>query len=65
MKSRRQAVIIEVVDRIKELLPSLRASLPAGIEIEILTDRTHTIRASVGSAVVRPTVRKVKKRKHV
>jgi len=41
------ANIIEVVDRIKELLPDLRQTLPSAIEIEILTDRTHTIRASV------------------
>ncbi len=41
------ANIIEVVDRIKELLPSLRQTLPSAIDIAILTDRTHTIRASV------------------
>ena len=41
------ANIIEVVDRIKELLPSLRQTLPSAIGIEILTDRTLTIRASV------------------
>ena len=41
------ANIIEVVDRIKELLPQLKASLPASVEVAILTDRTTTIRASV------------------
>jgi multidrug efflux pump len=41
------ANIIAVVDRIKRLLPQLRASLPASIEITTLTDRTTTIRASV------------------
>jgi multidrug efflux pump len=41
------ANIIEVVDRIKDLLPQLRASLPSAINTEILTDRTVTIRASV------------------
>lgn len=41
------ANIIEVVDRIKELLPQLRESLPAAVSVEILTDRTVTIRASV------------------
>jgi len=41
------ANIIEVVDRIKDLLPQLRASLPPAIDIDILTDRTVTIRASV------------------
>jgi multidrug efflux pump len=38
---------IEVVDRIKELLPQLQASLPAAISVHVLTDRTETIRASV------------------
>src|SRR5580693_138086 len=41
------ANIIAVVDRIKKLLPQLQASLPASVKIDILTDRTNTIRASV------------------
>ena len=41
------ANIIEVVDRVKALLPQLRESLPASISYAILTDRTVTIRASV------------------
>src|SRR5207248_211180 len=41
------ANVIEVVDRVKALLPQLTASLPASVEIAILTDRTVTIRASV------------------
>src|SRR5207253_9827677 len=41
------ANIIGVVDRIKRLLPQLKASLPSSIEITTLTDRTTTIRASV------------------
>src|SRR5207245_6481437 len=39
--------IISVVDRIKKLLPQLQASLPSAVKIQILTDRTTTIRASV------------------
>ncbi|MFI3222150.1 MAG: MdtB/MuxB family multidrug efflux RND transporter permease subunit [Methylococcaceae bacterium] len=39
--------VIEVVDRIKELLPKLQESLPNGLDVAILTDRTTTIRASV------------------
>ncbi len=39
--------VIEVVDRIKALLPQLQESLPSDLEVEILTDRTTTIRASV------------------
>jgi len=41
------ANIINVVDRIKELLPQLQDSLPASVNVQILTDRTVTIRASV------------------
>ncbi len=41
------ANIIAVVDRIKKLLPQLRASLPASVQVKVLTDRTITIRASV------------------
>jgi multidrug efflux pump len=41
------ANIIAVAGRIKSLLPQLRAALPAGIDIAILTDRTVTVRASV------------------
>ncbi|MBV9017723.1 MAG: MdtB/MuxB family multidrug efflux RND transporter permease subunit [Alphaproteobacteria bacterium] len=41
------ANVIEVVDRIQALLPQLRAALPAAVDIEVLTDRTNTIRASV------------------
>jgi multidrug efflux pump len=41
------ANIIEVVDRIKRLLPNLSSNLPASVKIDILTDRTTTIRASV------------------
>ena len=41
------ANVIDVVDRIQQLLPSLTASLPASIEVKLLTDRTVTIRASV------------------
>ncbi|MDH0647715.1 MdtB/MuxB family multidrug efflux RND transporter permease subunit [Pseudomonas sp. GD03858] len=41
------ANVIEVVDRIKELLPSITDNLPAGLEVSVLTDRTQTIRAAV------------------
>jgi multidrug efflux pump len=41
------ANIIAVVDRVKQLLPQLQASLPAAVQLSILTDRTTTIRASV------------------
>ena len=41
------ANVIEVVDRVKKLLPQLRQTLPPGVEVALLTDRTVTIRASV------------------
>jgi len=41
------ANIIEVVDRIRKLLPQLQSSLPSSVKVDVLTDRTITIRASV------------------
>jgi len=41
------ANIIQVVDRVKQLLPQLKANLPAAMDVSVLTDRTTTIRASV------------------
>jgi multidrug efflux pump len=39
--------VIQVVDRVKQLLPQLQASLPAVVDTTLLTDRTTTIRGSV------------------
>ena len=44
------ANVIKVVDRIKDLLPDLRSSLPSDVELSVLSDRTTTIRASVADA---------------
>ena len=44
------ANVIQVVDRIKELLPQIKSSLPQAMDIHVLTDRTLTIRASVEDA---------------
>ncbi len=41
------ANIIDTVDRIKAALPSLQASIASGIRVQIVVDRTQTIRASV------------------
>jgi multidrug efflux pump len=41
------ANVIETVDRIKALLPQLKSTLPASLDVQVLTDRTVTIRASV------------------
>src|SRR5580704_5363084 len=41
------ANVIEVVNRVQALLPQLKSSLPASVEVTVLTDRTNTIRASV------------------
>ncbi|HEX2099360.1 MAG TPA: efflux RND transporter permease subunit, partial [Candidatus Synoicihabitans sp.] len=43
------ANVIEVVDSVRALLPQLRASLPAAVDLTVLTDRTQSIRASVRS----------------
>ncbi|MEE4341732.1 MdtB/MuxB family multidrug efflux RND transporter permease subunit [Pseudomonas alliivorans] len=41
------ANVIDVVDRIKTMLPGITDNLPAGLDVTVLTDRTQTIRASV------------------
>ncbi|RRV16899.1 MdtB/MuxB family multidrug efflux RND transporter permease subunit [Pseudomonas saudiphocaensis] len=41
------ANVIEVVERIQALLPEVNASMPAGIDVVVLTDRTQTIRAAI------------------
>jgi len=41
------ANIIETVDRVIALLPSLRASIPAAIDLDLMMERTTTIRASL------------------
>jgi multidrug efflux pump len=41
------ANVIQVVDSVKKILPQLRASLPAALDVAVVTDRTTTIRASV------------------
>ncbi|QEY58650.1 MdtB/MuxB family multidrug efflux RND transporter permease subunit [Pseudomonas sp. C27(2019)] len=41
------ANVIEVVENIEALLPSIIATLPASVSVSVLTDRTQTIRAAV------------------
>ena len=41
------ANVIQVADRVKALIPQLKASLPQAIDVKILADRTETVRASV------------------
>ncbi|MDR2011664.1 MAG: efflux RND transporter permease subunit, partial [Rhodanobacter sp.] len=41
------ANVIAVVDQIKQKLPQLTQSMPASVQIGVLTDRTITVRASV------------------
>jgi multidrug efflux pump len=41
------ANVIEVADRVTALLPQMTASLPASVDVRVLSDRTTTIRASV------------------
>ena len=41
------ANVIETVDHIKALMPQMQQWIPAGIKINVLSDRTQTIRASI------------------
>jgi multidrug efflux pump len=41
------ANVIDVADSIEELMPKLRATMPAAANITVLSDRTHSIRASI------------------
>ena len=41
------ANVIKVADRVRALLPRLTATLPASVDVRILTDRTESIRSSV------------------
>jgi multidrug efflux pump len=41
------ANMIDTVDRVRDLLPLLRASIPAAVDLSVVNDRTTTIRASV------------------
>jgi hydrophobe/amphiphile efflux-1 (HAE1) family protein len=41
------ANVIETVSRIKAMMPALQASIPADVKVNVISDRTQTIRASV------------------
>ncbi|HYQ25423.1 multidrug efflux RND transporter permease subunit [Stenotrophomonas sp.] len=41
------ANVIAVVEQVRTLLPQLQATLPAGVQMTVLSDRTESIRASV------------------
>jgi HAE1 family hydrophobic/amphiphilic exporter-1 len=41
------ANVIDIVDKVKEMLPRLKANIPPSIDVNILLDRTTTIRASI------------------
>ena len=41
------ANVIEIVDKVKQLLPRLTANIPPAIDVSVLLDRTITIRASI------------------
>ena len=50
MFSQPGANIIETVDRVKALMPQLRASIPAAINMHLVMDRTVTVRTSLNDA---------------
>ncbi len=41
------ANVIEIVDKVKEMLPRLTANIPPAVDVAVLLDRTTTIRASI------------------
>jgi multidrug efflux pump len=41
------ANVIDTVERVHKLLPQLRAALPESVDLQVMSDRTDTIRASV------------------
>src|SRR5271168_3873970 len=47
IKRQPNANVIAVVDGIQRLLPEQKAALPVGVDVQVVTDRTTTIRASV------------------
>ncbi|WP_374088442.1 multidrug efflux RND transporter permease subunit [Methylomicrobium lacus] len=47
VKKQPQANVIEAVDRIKAMVPQLRASIPGAIDLQVASDRSLTIRASL------------------
>jgi multidrug efflux pump len=49
IQSQPGANVIETVERVKALLPQLQAALPASVDVQVIADRTTTIRASVQS----------------
>ncbi|HVU35995.1 MAG TPA: MdtB/MuxB family multidrug efflux RND transporter permease subunit [Opitutaceae bacterium] len=50
------ANVIDVVEGVRNLLPTLQASLPASVDVAVLTDRTNTIRASIHDVEVELTL---------
>ncbi len=44
--------VIQVVDRIRDLLPRLTSTLPRAVDVSILSDRTISIRASIQEAKI-------------
>ena len=50
------ANVVEVVNLIHALLPQLQASLPPGVDVAVLTDRTTTIRASIRDVEIEMTL---------
>lgn len=46
------ATVIDTVDRVKAMLPVLQASIPSSIKVNIISDRTTTIRGSVSDVQV-------------
>lgn len=48
------ANIVATVERIRDLLPQLRAAIPAAVQLDLVMDRSVTIRASLGRTWAAP-----------
>jgi multidrug efflux pump len=46
------ANVVDVVNRVHDLLPELKAAMPSGVDVAVLSDRTTTIRASVADVQI-------------
>ena len=47
IRAQPDANIIDTVDRVMEILPLMRSSIPAAIDLDVMMERTSTIRAAV------------------
>ncbi len=47
IRKQADANVIDTIARVRELLPQLQAAIPPAMQVDVLSDRSRTIRASV------------------